>query len=425
MSHVLVLTLVYPPDSVSTAQIIGDLSADLATRGHEITVITTTPHYNRDPEAEKRQPLRRWWGPLVQRSEHGAATVFHTLMPGKGSSVAGRLAAWFLFHTLSLIVGTIGVRRVDAIVTPSPPLTMGVVAWLLGLWHRAPFIYNVQEIYPDIAINLGAVRNRMAIALLFRLERFVYARAAAITVIAERMRQRLLEKGVPPGKITVVPNFVDADALVAVPAPNAFTREHGLDGQCVVTYAGNLGPAQGLEALLDAAQRLAGMPGVAIVLIGGGTLWGTLAARIETEGLRNVRLIPFQPYSRMPEIYGASTLSVVMQAAATGSDAVPSKVYRIMACGRPVLAATDPDSDLAALVRTAGCGIVARQSDPGAIADAIVSACRDRSSLDVMGARGRQHVRAHYSHSHATGLYDTLLANVTVPRQPSKTRVTG
>lgn len=413
MARVLVLTLVYPPDNVSTAQIFGHLSEDLQRQGHDVTVITTTPHYNRDPEAETRQPLRPWWGPLVQRSLHGRAPVFHTLMPSKGGSVAGRLTAWCLFHALSVVVGILAVRRVDVIITPSPPLTMGVAAWLLGLWHRAPFVYNVQEIYPDIAITLGAVRNRQMLRVLFALERFVYARAATITVIARQMRRRLLEKGVGPDRVLVIPNFVDVDQLRAVPAPNPFTLEHGLDGHFVVTYAGNMGPAQGLESLIGAAELLADTPAIVIVLVGGGTLWEGLAARIRAAGLRNVRMIPVQPFSRVPEIYGASNLSVVIQAAATGSDAVPSKVYRIMACGRPILAAADPASDLAGLVSEAACGLVVSGSTPAAIADAIRHAYDNPAPLAAMGARGRQHVSEHYARAHITSQYAALLDRLT------------
>lgn len=409
MARVLILTLVFPPDSVSTAHIMGDLAADLGTRGHDVTVLTTTPHYNRDREAEMRQPLAPWWGRVVQQSSFEGARVLHTTMPAKGGSIVGRLAAWFQFHILSLVVGFFALDRVDVIVTPSPPLTMGVVAWLLGLRHRAPFVYNVQEIYPDIAINLGAVRNRLAIRLLYRLERFVYARASAITVIADRMRRRLIDKGVEASRVTVVPNFVDLDMLKAVPRPNSFTREYGLDDLFVVSYAGNMGPAQGLESLLDAARLLSDEPSTLIVLIGGGTLSERLAARIRDERLANARLIGHQPFSRVPEIYGASDLSVVMQAASTGSDAVPSKVYRIMACGGAILAATEADSDLARLVHVAGCGLVIPQSDPGLIADAIRSAHRDRSALRAMGESGRRHVVEHYSRAHVTARYDELL----------------
>lgn len=417
MAHVLVLTLVFPPDSVSTAQIIGDLAADLEASGHTVSVVTTTPHYNRDPEAEARQPLRRRWAGLLWQSTFGNVPVWHTMMPRKSASIPRRLASWALFHVLSLIVGVVAVRRVDVIIAPSPPLTIGLVAWLLGVWHRAPFLYNVQEIYPDIAINLGAVRNRAVIRALFALERFVYARAARVTVIAERMRQRLLDKGVASARLSVVPNFVDVDVLSVVPAPNGFTREFDLDGRFVVSYAGNLGPAQGLDCLLDAAALLADQPDVIIVLIGDGSLAASLAQRIREEHLSNVRLVPYQPFARVPEIYGASDLSVVAQAVATGADAVPSKVYRIMACGRPVLALTDPGSDVARLVTDAGCGFVVPHGDAAALADAIRRAAADRSALDAMGASGRAHVLAHYERRVVTARYAQLVSDVSEVRR--------
>jgi colanic acid biosynthesis glycosyl transferase WcaI len=412
VARVLILSLIFPPDAVSTAQIMGDLGQDLSALGHSVTVLTTTPHYNHDPEADARQPRRPFWGRLVQRSEFRGLPVFHTAMPRKTGSIPKRLLAWSLFHVLSLAVGVVAIRKIDVVVTPSPPLTMGVVAWLLGAWHRAPFVYNVQEIYPDIAINLGALRNRTAIRLLYALERFVYGRATAITVIAGRMQQRLLEKGVESSKLEVIPNFVDLDVLPNLPAPNDFTREFGLDGRFVVSYAGNLGPAQGLETLLDAAALLRDVPAIVIVLIGNGSLWGTLEARIRDERLSNVLLLPYQPFSRVPSIYGGSALSVVAQAVATGTDAVPSKVYRIMACSGAVLAVTNPRSDLAQLVRTAACGFVVAQQSPQEVADAIRVAHADRAALAALGAAGRRHVTTHYTRPVVTRRYDELIRRV-------------
>ncbi len=387
----------------------GDLAADLGRLGHHVSVLTTTPHYNRDLDAEARQPLRRIWGGLVARSRFGDAEVWHTAMPRKTASVPKRLMAWCLFHALSLMVGILALRRVDVILAPSPPLTIGVAAWLLGRWHRAPFIYNVQELYPDIAINLGAVRRPWLIRILFALERFVYVRAGRIAVIADRMRQRLLEKGVPPGHVVVIPNFVDTSALEPVPAPNAFTREFGLDGRFLVSYAGNLGQAQGLETLLDAAALLRDEPSIVVVLVGSGGLWDALATRIAAERLDNVRLLPYLPFSRVPEIYGASQLSVVAQSASIGADAVPSKVYRIMASRGAVLAATDDTSDLARLVKDAGCGFVVPQDDPAAIAAGIRQAFERRPDLPAMGEAGRAHMLTRYARPVVTARYDRLV----------------
>ena len=235
MANVLVLSLVFPPDGVSTASIMGDLAADLKARGHDVRVVTTSPHYNRDESAEARQPLHRWWGTLLRRSDYGGIPVIHTLMPRKGAGIAGRLAAWTAFHVLSTAVCLVATPRPDVLIAPSPPLTVGVSAWIVCGWRRARFIYNVQEIYPDIAVNLGALRNRALIRLLQSVERFVYSRAAAITVIAPRMRDRLLEKGVAPAKVEVAPNFVDVADLRPAPKDNAFSQEHHLTSRFVVT----------------------------------------------------------------------------------------------------------------------------------------------------------------------------------------------
>ena len=127
----------------------------------------------------------------------------------------------------------------------------------------------------------------------------------------------------PPAKLALLPNFVDADALIPVPAPNALTRELGLDGRFIVSYAGNLGPAQGLETLLDAARLLRDLDAVVIVLIGAGSMWDTLERRIREEATATSGCVPYLPFARVPEIYGATNLSLVPLAASTGADAVP------------------------------------------------------------------------------------------------------
>lgn len=411
MAGVLLVSLVFPPDNVSTAHLMGELAVDLAAAGHDVTVITTTPHYNRDAEAEAAQPLRPFWGRLVQRSTYRGLPVYHTLMPRKSRSSLLRVGAWAIFHVLSILVAVTTVRGVQVIVVPSPPLTMGLVAWVLGRLKRAPFVYSVLELHPDIAISLGLVRNRTLIRLLFALERFVYARAAHITVIAEAMRRRVLEKGVAPDRVTLIPNFVDTSATLATPRPNDFSRAHGLDDAFVTSYAGNIGPAQGLETLLDVAALLRDDPRHRLVLVGGGILTEAFAARIARDGLHNVTLLPHQPVERVPAIYGASDLCVVSQSATTTSDAVPSKVYRIMGAARPVLAITAPGSDLATLVTESGGGLVVPHGDLEALAQAIRQAAADPDRLRAMGAAGRAHVMEHYERRVVTRRYERVMTD--------------
>lgn len=412
MSNVLIVSLVFPPDSVSTAEIMGDLAVDLRGSGHSVTVLTTTPHYNRDPDAERRQPLEPFWGRLLQCSEYHGVRVYHAAMPAKSPSIVGRVLGWAGFHIVSTVAGLAVAEKPDVIVAPSPPLSIGVSAWIIGALRGARFVYNVQEIYPDIAVNLGAVRNAYTIRILQALERFVYDKAAAVTVIAPRMRTRLIGKGVPASKVHVIPNFVDLGRVTVAARDNQFARANGLVDAFTVTYAGNIGPAQGLDVVLGAARLLADSPLVRFVIIGEGMLRERLTADAKALATQNVTVLPYYANPRMPEIYGASDICLVPQAAATGSDAIPSKVYRIMAAGRPIVAVAEQDSDLAALVRTAQCGAVVPPGDASQLAAVVRDALHDRARWREMGERGRVHVTERYARHIVSAEYEALIESI-------------
>jgi colanic acid biosynthesis glycosyl transferase WcaI len=415
--HIVLLSLVFRPDNVSTAHVMGDLAADLVAAGHEVTVFTTTPHYNLDAGAEAAQPRRSLWGPLLQTSDYCGMRVFHAWMPRKSRSVILRLLAWVWFHIVSTLAALVLARRPDVILAPSPPLTVGVSAWLLGLARGVPFVYNVQEIYPDIAVNLGALRNPIVIRMLLALERFVYARARTITVISPRMRERLLEKGVPAAKVVVIPNFVDVHDLIPRPKDNPFSREFDVHDKVVASYAGNLGPAQGLECFIDAAERLRDRFDVRLMLIGDGIQMAALRAAATSRGLSNLMIVPHQPYARVPDIYGASDVCVVAQAMATASDAIPSKVYRIMACERPIIALTEAHSDLAQLVTVADAGIVIPPESGDALASAVRDAASNPQHWQARAASGRRHVIAQYARARVSQRYDDVLKHAANRRQ--------
>lgn len=417
MARISILSLVFPPDGVSTAQIMGDLALDLRALGHDVEVMTTTPHYNQDLEAEARQPLHRHWGRLLQKSNYDGIPVYHVLMPRKGTSIARRLLPWAGFHLLGTLAGVLLLSRPDVIIVPSPPLTIGVSAWLLGALMRAPFIYNVQEIYPDVAISLGAIRNRWLIRFLYWLESFVYDRAAAITVIASRMSEQLLNKGVPLSKIRVIPNFVDTEALQPGDKDNSFSRQYGVHDRFLVSYAGNMGPGQDLETFIEAAALLQNEPHIHFMMMGGGMLQAKLEQKVAERALSNFTFLRHQPYSLVSQIYAASDLNLVPQAPGITDVAVPSKVYRIMACSRPVLAATFPNSDLAKLVEEACCGLVASAGSPQSLANTILAASRQPERLQEMGAAGRQHVVAHYSRQTIARRYHDLVQAVAQGRK--------
>ena len=234
-------------------------------------MITTVPHYNNDPVAMERQPLQAYWGKLLQRSDYCGMKVLHAWMPRKGKSILLRMIAWFGFHATSTLAGVLCQFKPDLILTPSPPLTIGVSAWLLGLWHNCPFIYNVQEIYPDVAVNLGVLKSSFAIKFLQKLEHFVYSKARVLTIISESMANRIRAKSVPEDKVRVIPNFADINDFRPLPKVNNFSLRHGLHDKFVVSYAGNMGKPQGLNTLLEAAYLLRQETRIHFLLMGDGS----------------------------------------------------------------------------------------------------------------------------------------------------------
>jgi colanic acid biosynthesis glycosyl transferase WcaI len=412
MARILLLTLVFRPDNVSTAQIMGDLALDLQSRGHTLQVITTIPHYNRDAEADARQPLRSWLGGVIRRSDYNGIPVYHVFIPQKGGNKLLRMVGWMGFHLGSLLLGSILSFKPEIILAPSPPLTIGVVAWFLGKLRRCPWVYNVQEIYPDIAINLGELRNPSLIRFFQRLERFVYRSAAGLAVISEGMVERILAKGVPREKVHLIPNFVDLTEFVPGEKCNPFSLEHGLQDQLVVLYAGNMGKPQGLDVLIDAAALLRDERGIRFVLMGTGSERAALEERARVLKLSNVLFLGQQPYNSMGAVHATASICFVSQAPRTASDGIPSKVFRILGSGRPILASTSSDSDLARIVRNAEGGSIVPPGDPDAIAATLRKALVNQSEWAALGMRGREYVKQHFSRPMIAERYHQLLTQL-------------
>jgi len=398
---ILVLSLIFSPDNVSTAQIWAGIAEDLKKAGHEVRVLTTTPHFHRDASMEAKQPLRRRFGRLVQGSEYAGIPVTHVLMPDKGIWPPLRMLSWINFHVLSTLIGWFSSFRPDVVIAPSPPLTIGINAWAIAVVRGARYVYNVQEIYPDIAVNLGMMRNRRVIGFFSWLERFTYRKAAVVTSITRAMCAKIAQR-TDPGKVRLVPNFVDLTDVVEAPRENAFAREQGLGGRFVMTYAGNMGVPQKLGVMVELARRI---PELTVLLIGGGG--DAVRLREQAAGLGNVRFVDYQPISRMPEIYAASDLFYVGQDPKACADGIPSKIYRILGYRKPLLVMTSPDSDLAAFVRESGSGLLIGE-DYGKGAEAVRALMRDSARLSAFGESGYRFVRESFARSVVSGQYDAI-----------------
>ena len=389
-----------------------DLARQLHRMGHEVTVLTTTPHYNLDEVALKRQPLRRRFLGLVYQSEIDGVRVWHIKVPMKGKRLYSRVFDILYFHFMSLLLGWTAIGRFDIVIAPSPPITIGIVGWLLGVRYGAPAVYNVQEIYPDFAVNQGLIRNPLIIGILRRIERLVYNRSAAVVTISEWFSRIIGPRGLSGGKLRMIPNSVDTALFCPHPRDNAFAREHGLINDFVVLYGGNIGPGQDWESFLYAAETLGHLP-VLFVVVGGGARAAWLAEECSRRNLKNVRLLGYQSRSLMPLVNASCDLCTIPMKAGTTRDGFPSKIYTIMASGKSVLVQADEDSELAWVVRHTRSGRVTVPGDGAAYAAGVRTALEERAHLVEEGARGREYVLTKYSTEAVGQAYDALVRELT------------
>jgi glycosyltransferase involved in cell wall biosynthesis len=412
MSRVLLHSLVFSPDGVSTAYLMTDLALELKRLGHDVSVLSTTPHYNLDLAADARQPRRRRALGLWFESHLEGMPVWHVTLPQKGNRVWARAFDYVRFHLVSLFMCLWTIGPQDIVIATSPPLSIGAVAWLLGARWGAPSVYKVAELYPDLAIRQGAIRGRVMIGLMKWLERLVYARSAMITPIADQFRQQILARGVPDRKVRTIPDCVDVGVYRPLPRRNQFATVHALLDDFVVLYGGNVGHFQDWESVLYAAADVADLP-IRFVIVGDGGRRDWVARQVEERGLSNVRLIGYQPRERMPEINAACDIALVPLTIPGSKEGFPSKVYSNLASGRPVLVSAEEGSEMAALVTRARCGRIVPPENGPALAGAVRKAYEERDQLPEEGRRGRQMIERDYSKESIARQYDALIRELT------------
>ncbi len=380
----------WPPDVNSTGLLMSKLFRHIGSRGHDITVLTTFPHY---------EGFRTW--PEYRRKlysrdrEHGIDVIrVWSFTPGNKSMVL-RLLNYLTFNLLALFAALCVRGRVDLVFCTNGSFFSGLTGYLVSRAKRARCIYNLQDLYPEVPVSQGQLSSRPAIWMLERIERFMYGRADRLAVITPSFRSNLTGKGVDPDKIDVIPNFVDVGWIRPLDKDNEFARKHDLLGRFVVSHSGNIGYVYDLGSMLRAAKSLS--PDYLFLIVGAGVAKPDLVQLAEELGLENVLFLPFQPYAVVPSIRASSDVSVSLYRPNSSRYSMPSKIYEIMASGRPLLASAEEGSDVARLVQESGCGILIPPGDPDAIAAALEELRGDPARAAEMGERGRKLAVDHYS----------------------------
>jgi len=405
--RILVLNQYFHPDQASTGQVLTELCEDLAEH-HDVTVVAGRPSY--DPVG--RGPTRGF----VSEDHHGPVRVLRTwstTFPRR--SMAGRL--WnYATYLASCLAGALRAERPDVILTMTDPPLVAAAAMALSEARSIPFVYVSQDVFPDVGVVLGRMRSRALVRGLAALNRALRTRASAVVAIGRDMERRLAALGVPPAKIRVIPNWADGSLIRPLDGASRLRLEQGWQDRFVVMHSGNVGLSQELGVLLEAADRLRGHEDVAFAIVGNGAAKVGLQREAARRRLGNVRFLPYRPKEELSDSLGAADVHVVSLRRGLAGCIVPSKVYGIMAAGRPFIGAVEESSEVAMIIREHECGARIDPNDPDALARAILK--MRETPRDAMGKRGRLAFERLFDRPIATEAYRELLEEVASRGRP-------
>ena len=410
--RLLVLTPHLRPDTAPTGEVVSAIVEGLVGRGHDVHVVTSLPWYRDHRIADG------WRGRPVRRGRDGEATVtrVHPFPSDKGdaerSNLVGRALGFLGLTGLATLTGVLTRGPFDGVVAVSPPLTFGLAGWLLARRHRCPMVFNVQDVFPDVAVEVGALRSPRAIRFCRWLERATYRRSDAVTVLSDDLAENVRSK-VGSGDrplVRVVPNFVDVEAIRPLDRATGYRTELGLGDRTVVMYAGNLGHSQSLDLVVEAARHHRDRDDLVYVVNGGGVRFDDLAE--VAQDLPNLVVVSYQPIDRVPEVLATADVHLVPLRTGLAASSVPSKTYSVLAAGRPVVASIDEGSEVARVLDEAGAGLSVPPDDADALVAAIERLVDDPAGRRAMGERGRRWAEAWRSPDSVAGTYADLVAEL-------------
>lgn len=387
--RILLVSDAYPPEIGSGAKLMAELAGELALRGHSVTVLTGWPSYKLAQSHRADQ--------FAERMVEGKVQVLRTqTLPLHNSNFITRgFAQLFAPYQFWRVLKKHEPRPFDAVLVYTPPLPLASV----GAWAKregARFVLNVQDIFPQNAIDLGILNNPLAIALFRWIERRAYAGADTITAHSEGNRELLIAANPSiASKLIVLHNWVDME--VPAQAAKDFRKEFGLEGKFVAVYGGVTGPAQGLEVILDVAGRVRDLSDLVFLIVGEGTEKAKLEARARQEGLTNVLFKPFVAQDLYPSLLLSSDIGFLTLSPKMKTPVVPGKILGYMAMSLPVLAIVNRESDAHGIIWDAKCGFACNSDDLDDAEKLTRSLYAQRDKLAAMGARGRGYAVANFS----------------------------
>jgi colanic acid biosynthesis glycosyl transferase WcaI len=393
--RLLVLNQYYWPGVEATAQLLTDLCEALA-EDADVTVITGVLHGHED------EP---------RRVEHNGVDIVRVPSTSfERSKLFARAANYVTYLSNALVQGLRGAKP-DIVLCMTDPPIVADVALVVARRYRVPLVVISQDVFPEIAMQLKRLENPVAMLVLRSLVSLYLRRADRVVAIGDTMRLRLEEKGAPPERLRVIPNWVDTSRLEPRDRANWWREKRGVQDKFVVMHSGNVGHAQDLDSLVRAGTFLRDLDDLAIFIIGTGARHTELVALADLLEV-DVRFLYYQEREVLADSLSAADIHVVGLAPGLAGYVVPSRLYGILAVARPVIVAADPDSETAQVVQRVGCGIVVPPGRPELLARAIRDAHDGKYDLAEMGRRGREWVEREADRSVAVRRYRELLGEL-------------
>jgi len=384
--RILVLSINYWPDETGIAAFNTWRCEYLASRGHQVTICTGPPYY-----PEWRVPAQ-YRGKLFQREVRNGVTILRSWMfvPQTLNTKSRVLhEATFLW---SSFIRALAAEKPEIIFAVSPPLGLGMTASTLSRVWRVPYIFDVEDLQPDTAVELGMMTKGAITDFLYKVEWKAYVGAALISTLTEGMRQRIVEKGIDPARVVLFPPRADSSLYTLRDRidGSAFRERYGLQGKFIVSHSGNMGVKQGLEVILHAADKSREREDIQYVLVGDGAMRVQLEAEAQLRKLHNVLFLRVLPTSEFHEMLVATDIALITQQNAVSNIVFPSKTVTLLSAGCPVIASVNAGSEVARAVLCSGAGLVVNAESADALWSAILELSKCRESLTRMGLQARQ-----------------------------------
>lgn len=405
--RILVLTINYWPENTGIGAVVTQRCEYLASLGHTVTVCTAMPYY------PQWRILPDYAGKVFSREERNGVTILRSWLwvPHKVTSAkrvlfeASFLAGSFLRALRS--------QQPDLLLVISPPLGLGLSAVLLSRWLEVPYVFDVEDLQPDAAAELGML-PRPLLPLLYHLESMAYKHATMITTISDGMQRRIIAKGIPAEKLAVVPPAADNDLFSVGNTVNGrtFRQKHSLDGKFVVVHSGNMGVKQNLNVVLDTAVRLKERSEIAFLLTGDGAMKSELVNRAKSLRLDSVRFLPLQEKPEFLEMLAATDLALIVQRSTVSDIAFPSKTITLLSAARPVAAAVSPNSEVARVILKSEGGEIVEPENPLALAAKIDALFHDSELRHNLGESGRRYALSLWQEERVLKTFESLLLKV-------------